>query len=134
MGDSFWIALNASNLAEAHVELGNLAEAERFAQLVMAEEEPHSHPYALFTLGRIRQGQGRDEEAAAVFHQACHLAEMNEDRYLLAYCWEEIGKLQRAANDPAATAALARAAELFQDLHIEDKAAALRALAGTGDA
>jgi tetratricopeptide (TPR) repeat protein len=134
MGDSFWIALNASNLAEANVELGNYAAAETYAQMVMAEEEPHSHPYALFTLGRIRQQQNRGEEAESVLDQARRLAEMNEDRYLLAYCWEEIGKVQRAAGDSRAVTSLAQAVELFQTLKIEDKVAELRALAPTGDA
>jgi tetratricopeptide (TPR) repeat protein len=135
MGNSFWIALNASNLAESHVELGNYAEADGYAQMVLAEEEPHSHPYALFTLGRIRQGQGALEEARFVMDQARRTAEMNEDRYLLAYCWEEIGKIQRAANDPsAAEASFAQALDLFQSLKIEDKVAALRDLVQNGDA
>lgn len=129
MGDSFWIALNASNLAEAHVELGNYAEAETHAHMVLAQEEPHSHPYALFTLGRIRQGQRQSAEAEYVLDQARRLAEMNEDRYLLAYCWEEIGKLQQATgNAGAAQVSFRQALELFQTLKIEDKAAALQLL------
>ncbi len=124
MGDSFWIALNASNLAESQVELGNYAAAESYAQMVMAEEEPHSHPYALFTLGRIRQQQNRGAEAEFVLDQARRLAEMNEDRYLLAYCWEELGKVQGMAGAAARAAdSFSRALELFRSLHIQDKAA-----------
>jgi tetratricopeptide (TPR) repeat protein len=130
MGDTFWIALNASNLAEAHVELGHYADAESAVHLVLAEEEPHSHPYALFTLGRIRQGQGALEEARFVMDQARSIADMNEDRYLLAYCYEEMGKIQRAAGEEsAAIASFAQAIDLFHAPKIEDKVASLRALA-----
>jgi tetratricopeptide (TPR) repeat protein len=135
MGDSFWIALNASNLAEALVELGNYAEAESYTQVVLAEEEPHSHPYALFTLGRIRQGQGSLAEAELVMNQARAIAEMNEDRYLLAYCWEELGKIQRAVGNPnGAAASFAQALDLFESLKIEAKVAALRDLIQNSDA
>lgn len=129
MGDSFWIALNASNLAEAQVEVGNYAEAERCAHLVLAEEEPHSHPYALFSLGRVRLADGRLAEAEATLQQAGRLAEMNEDRYLLAYCWEELGKVQQAgANRAGATDSFTRALALFQTLKIQEKVAAVQAL------
>ena len=135
LGDSFWIALNASNLAEAHVELGNYAEAERYAHQVLAEEEPHSHPYALFTLGRVHQANGRWTDAEAVLQQARRLAEINEDRYLLAYCWEEIGKVQRAgAAHDTALVSFSQALALFQDLQIEDKANGLQALIQSYDA
>ncbi len=129
MGDSFWIALNASNLAEAQVEAGNYAEAERAAHLVLAEEEPHSHPYALFSLGRIRQAGGRLADAEVALQQARRLAEMNEDRYLLAYCWEELGKVQKAAEkESEAHTSLIQALELFQALNIQEKANGVRAL------
>ncbi|MBX3000140.1 MAG: tetratricopeptide repeat protein [Caldilineaceae bacterium] len=133
MGNSFWIALNASNLAESHVELGNYAEAEVYAQMVLAEEEPHSHPYALFTLGRVRQGQGRSADALFALHQARQIAEMNEDRYLLAYCWEEIGKIQAKSNDSQAAASLDQALHLFRSLKIDEKAAEVQALLQMGD-
>lgn len=129
IGHSFWIALNASNLAEAYVEVGNYAEAERCAHTVLAEEEPHSHPYALFSLGRIRQAGGQGAEAEAALQQARRLAEMNEDRYLLAYCWEEIGKVQQAAgNRSGAEQSFIQALELFQALKIEEKVAAVKEL------
>lgn len=135
MGDSFWVALNGSNLAEAHFEAGNVAEAESYAQMVLAEEERHSHPYALFTLGRVRAAQDKYDDAQYALEQARALAEMNEDRYLVAYCWEELGKVQRAAQDKrAARASFAQAADLFKALKISDKAAELAALSQMDDA
>ena len=59
---------------------------------------------------------------------------MNEDRYLLAYCWEEIGKVQWAAGAHAvASESFGRALELFLALNILDKAAAVQALLQVGD-
>jgi len=126
MGDSFWTALNASNLAEAQTELGELAEAERYATLVLDLEEPHSHPYALFTLGRIRQLAGEHAAAELYLQQARTVAELNGDRFLLAYCWEELGKIYQANDQPAqATAAFTTALAGFTQLKISDKIAEL---------
>src|SRR5690606_2324643 len=58
MGNTFRVAQNASNLAEAHAELGNLGDAQHFAELVLQQEEPHSHPYALYTLGTVYKAHG----------------------------------------------------------------------------
>lgn len=126
MGDSFWTALNASNLAEAYTELGELAEAETHATLVLDQEEPHSHPYALFTLGRIRQQAGQPAQAELYLQQARAVAELNGDRFLLAYCWEELGKIyQTSSRFAQATAAFTTARTTFTQLNIADKIAEL---------
>jgi tetratricopeptide (TPR) repeat protein len=135
MGDSFWIALNASNLAEAATALGELAEAESYAQLVLTQEQPHSHPYALFTLGRVREQQQRMTEAELYLRQARQVAEMNGDRYLLAYVWEALGQVyQTTGNFPAARAMFEQAHEAFQTLRIANKVTALAGLISTLDA
>ncbi len=122
MGDSFWIALNASNLAEASVELEELDEAETYAQMVLEQEQAHSHPYALFTLGRVRQQQQRLEEAQLYLSQARKVAEMNGDRYLLAYVWEALGKIyQKVGNLSAAQDAYNQSHTEFQNLKIANK-------------
>jgi tetratricopeptide (TPR) repeat protein len=87
------IAQNASNLAEAHAELGNLNEAQHFAELVLQQEEPHSHPYALYTLGTVRRRQQRFAEAEQYYSQCRRLSEINDDTYLLAYAWRALGTL-----------------------------------------
>ncbi len=123
MKDSFWIALNASNLAEAYVELANLPLAEEYAQRALMEEEPHSHPYALFSLGRIRLLQTRPDEALFHLRQAQAIAEQNEDQYLLAYVWEELGAFFADQDDVAsARDAFTRALKGFEQLGIDAKA------------
>ncbi|MCB0127456.1 MAG: tetratricopeptide repeat protein, partial [Caldilineaceae bacterium] len=60
-------------------------EAESYAQLVLEQEEPQSHPYALYTLGTIRRKMQNLTEAALYYEQARQVAVMNEDNFLLAY-------------------------------------------------
>lgn len=135
LGDSFWTALNASNLAEACTELGNLSEAERYAALVLEQEEPHSHPYALFTLGRVREQQQRLSEAELYLSQARKVAELNQDRYLVAYVWEALGKIYQSSGQmEPARAAFTQAQQAFQTLQITEKAAALTRLLADLDA
>lgn len=135
MGDSFWTALNGSNLAEAYTELGSLSEAERYAALVLEQEEPHSHPYALFTLGRVREQQQRLSEAELYLSQARKVAELNQDHYLLAYIWEALGKIYQSSDKvDAARAAFTQAQQTFQTLHITQKVEALAHLVAELDA
>ena len=123
MKDSFWIALNASDLAEAYVELANLPMAEEHAQRALMEEEPHSHPYALFSLGRIRLLQARPDEALYHLRQAQAIAEQNQDQYLLAYVWEELGAFYVDQDDVASGRdAFNRARKGFEQLGIDAKA------------
>ncbi len=123
MGHTFWTAINASNLAEAYTELNELDAAETQAQVVLEQEEPQSHPYALFTLGRVRLKQQRLQEAALYMDQARAVANMNGDRFLLAYCWEELGKIQQALGDSAASEqAFGQAHSSFVQLGIHNKA------------
>ncbi len=122
MGHSYWTAINASNLAEAYTELNELAAAEAEARVVLEQEEPQSHPYALFTLGRVRYKQQQLQEAALYMDQARAVATMNGDRYLLAYCWEELGKIQQAMGHNAAVAQAFRQAHSgFEQLGIRNK-------------
>ena len=124
MGNAFWTALNASNLAEAHAALQNFAEAEQHAMLVLDQEEPHSHPYALFTMGNVRQQQGKLEEAGLYFTQARQLAELNSDSYLLAYALGALGEIYKEEGDlQAAERAITQAETIFHDLNLPQEVA-----------
>lgn len=121
-GDTVRIAQNASNLAEALVELDQLTEAESYAHLVLEQEEPHSHPYALYSLGTMRRKQNRLNEAELYYGQARKVAELNEDRYLLAYSWEALAQIyQELGKAPAAQQAIEQAEQGFQQLGIAEK-------------
>ena len=123
MRDPYWIALNAANLAEAQSELGLLAEAEEHAMLVFEQEEPHLHPYALFTMGRIRTLQDQTEEAQLYYEQSRQIADMNEDRFLLAYAWRALGEIQmQQQQKEEGRHALAEALTLFHSMDMSTEA------------
>ena len=91
MGNPFRTAQNASNLAEAYAELGNLEQAQQYAELVLQQEEPHSHPYALYTLGTVYLRREDLSHAQAYYEQSRKIAEMNDDAYLQAFAWRPPG-------------------------------------------
>jgi tetratricopeptide (TPR) repeat protein len=123
MGNPFRTAQNASNLAEAHAELGNLDQAQHYAELVLEQEEPHSHPYALYTLGTVYLRRGDWNQAEAHYEQSRRIAEMNDDAYLQAFAWRSLGEVYLAqARDTQATNAFTQALDLFRHLNIADEA------------
>ena len=108
-------------LAEAHAELDNLNEAQHFAELVLQQEEPHSHPYALYTLGTVRRRQQHFAEAEQYYSQCRHLSEINDDSYLLAYAWRALGTLYAEQGQAEiARQALQEALRLSTMLGIDD--------------
>jgi tetratricopeptide (TPR) repeat protein len=122
MGNPFRTAQNASNLAEAHAELGNLDEAQHFAELVLQQEEPHSHPYALYTLGTVYKTRGDWAMAEHSYDQSRQIAEMNDDTYLLAFALRALGEVHLAQHREAdAAIRLAQALNLFQRLNIDEE-------------
>ena len=129
MQNPYWTALNATNLAEAYVELGQPDQAEQFAQIVLQQEEPHLHPYALFTLGRVQKERDDLVEAELYFTQAQQIAEMNEDVYLLAFAWQALAELyhQQEQYDLAQSAAQ-RALSLFKKIDLADERQKMREL------
>ncbi|MEZ4560881.1 MAG: tetratricopeptide repeat protein [Caldilineaceae bacterium] len=117
------------NLAEAHAELGNLDAAATYAELVLQQEEPHSHPYALFTLGKVHGLRGQWTTAQQYYDQSRRIAEMNDDTYLLAYAWRALGEVHQALDDaPAAHSSLAHALQLFQRLDMDEEIRRTQAL------
>lgn len=97
MNSPHWIGLTAVNLAEAYADRAEWAHAERYAEEALAQQAPHSYPYGLFTLGRVRQAQGRSAEAQAHFQRSLDTAHENGDRFLEAYAQRAIGELCVAA-------------------------------------
>src|SRR5690606_13176162 len=122
MGNPFRTAQNASNLAEAHAELGNLTHAQRFAEIVLQQEEPHSHPSALYTLGTVYKARGDWAMSERHYEQSRQIAEMNDDIYLLAFAWRALGEVFRAQKrETDAIAAFDHALALFTRLDIADE-------------
>lgn len=86
-------AVAAANLAEAHFELGDLAQAQHYAHQVLNMEERQPFPYALFTLGRLKQQQGAWRDAELHFIESMRIGQANEDHFIAAYAQRELGAL-----------------------------------------
>jgi tetratricopeptide (TPR) repeat protein len=135
MGNSVRVAQNASNLAEAHAELGNLEDAERNVQIVLGQEEPQSHPYALYTLGTVYRRRGNWRAAARYYEQSRRIAEANDDAYLLAFACRALGEVIRGEGQAErAREHFGQALALFTRLNIPDEVRETERLAAQGDA
>ncbi|MCB8954647.1 MAG: ATP-binding protein [Ardenticatenales bacterium] len=118
------IGATAANLAEGHYGLGNLAEARHYALLVLEQEEPFTHPYALFTLGLVARAQDRPDEATHAFAASADIAAQNEDRFMLAYARRaQAEQFLAQAQLAEAREAAAEAFVLFTDLGMAQEAA-----------
>ncbi len=119
----YWIALNTSNLAEAHFELGNFTDAEDYAFKTIQQEETDTFAYGLWILGRVRHAQGNPDAAKELLTQAIQIAEKNEDRWQVAYSRRTLGEVYAAAGDfDAAQRELSAALALFRQMEIAAEA------------
>jgi len=129
----YWASMTASNMAEAHYGLGQYELAEQRAQQVLALEEAHSYPYAMYTMGLVKRAQGDLAQSAVWLEQCQQMARQNNDPYLEAYAWRALGETLAAqtAGD-LARAAYEKALALFEEMGIETEATKTRALLQTG--
>jgi len=111
------IAATACNLAEAHFELGDHAQAQRHAELALAQEEPQAAPYALFTLALIAHASADPQRAELTLHRCIAAGEENDDRFIQAHAWLKLAHFLPVGDEPAQDAA-AQAARLFDGLGI----------------
>lgn len=118
VGFANWMALNAVNLADAHLGLGELGLAEDWASRALREEESPYVPYALATLGAV-QAQRSQPSAPATLQAAIAAAQAIRDQFAEAPAWRTLGQFHLARSEwAAARAALAQAAELYAALHL----------------
>ncbi|MEZ4591547.1 MAG: hypothetical protein R3D55_10465 [Chloroflexota bacterium] len=116
----YWASMTAANIAEAQYELQNYDLAEQRARQVLALEEVHSYPYALYTMGLIMQARGKLADTAVWLQQALKVAQQNQDAYLEAYVWRALGQTHAANQQPeAAQQAYGNAIALFTEMGIE---------------
>ncbi len=121
--EPYGMSTTAANLAEAYYELGELELAEKYAYYVLQHEEPHTMPYALFTLGMVRRKQKRLPDAAAVLQSGAELAQQNGDRYLYAYTQRALGEVRSEQGDADEAQCLWREAfALFEVLGLDQEA------------
>jgi tetratricopeptide (TPR) repeat protein len=121
LGQSLGCIIAAQNLAEAYLYLGDLATAEQYAQQVIQSNATHVLPDGLRTLGEIKLAQG-DLAAETFIRQSIEAAEENDDRYLQAYGWRALARVQwTRGKREQGQAALGRAVELFESLGLDQE-------------
>lgn len=122
LGDPFRAAQHAANLALAHAELGSLDQAEALAHSVLRQDEPQSHPAALYALGVVQLRRGDLAQAERYYDQSRRLALINDDRYQLGFAWRALGEVARAqGSEERAGPAFAEAIGLFHTLQLDEE-------------
>jgi tetratricopeptide (TPR) repeat protein len=87
-------------LADAHVALGNLAEAEEFAMLVFRTEDEYGIYDAFRVFGEVRLHQGNYQEAIHQIQQAITVAQQElHDEYREAYARRVLGLIYQAQGE-----------------------------------
>jgi tetratricopeptide (TPR) repeat protein len=119
LGDICGEAVAAQNLAEAHMELGDLDAAQEHAQHVVQLNESYTRPDGLRVLAEIHLRRGALTEAEHHARQALEAVQQIEDSYLEAYVQRTLGQVYLAQmHYAAAHTAFERAMNLFQTVHL----------------
>lgn len=139
LGERYGYLVAAQNLAEAHVGLRQLEQAEQYGMRVIGAEGENTFADGLRIMGVIRTRQGRWAEAEEFFHDAIHEAMgqnrsgndglSEADRYIEAYARRDLGEMyQLQGNAPDALVELERSLNLFVELELSREAAHTQAL------
>lgn len=125
----YYAAIAATNLAEAYFEVGELEQAQTYAYEVLNQEERQPYPYALFTLGRIKQRQGAQADAQKHFVESARIGQANGDGFIAAYAQRELGcVLSEMGDQSAAQHAFQCALHFFESAGIASEAERTRVL------
>ncbi|MEZ4736313.1 MAG: tetratricopeptide repeat protein [Caldilineaceae bacterium] len=124
MGQPYWVASTASNVAEAYYELGDWESAIRYAQETLNQEEPQLIPYGLHTLGLVALAQTQFTRAADYFQAVIRAAQKSADAFREGYGWRNLGKVYTQVGElTRAREAFENSLRLFRHLGIEGEAA-----------
>ena len=118
--DPYFAGGAGANIAEAYFELGDLANAQRYAFEVIDLDARHTHPYAYFTLGQVQRSQQSWNKAEMYFSKSMQLAQQNDDLYLVAYTRQALGDVYaKIGSHEAAHLHLTEALLLFRQFDLE---------------
>lgn len=138
LDEEFGRAAGLQILAEAYLGLGNLEEAEQFAQRVVTEENIHTQPDGLRVLGEVKLRQGKLQKAEAFVEQSRKIAEETDNPKLQAYALRVLGEIHLAQDALGkvdavgkADASFAEAINIFTNSGLSAEADKTRALFAT---
>ena len=122
-------AIAEQNLAEAHLYLDHLPQAEVFAHRVTESTVSSVVPDGLRTLGEVRLAMGDPAPAESLVRQSIELAKQNGDRYLEAYGWRALARVLCADNrDGDGQTAINEAIQLFESIDLSQEVERCRAV------
>ncbi|MCW1971009.1 MAG: tetratricopeptide repeat protein [Anaerolineae bacterium] len=127
----FWVAMNAGNLAEAYLGLGQFEQAEQLAMRALNTEEVSNRPYALTTLAQLRRQQQRHAEAERLCQQALDCLSDAADKFAEAPARRALGEVYLAQGRSAESrAAFEQSLALYTQLGLRREAVRVRGLMG----
>ena len=116
-----FLAANANSMANIHLDLGNLDEAQAMFTVTREESERgddfYFTIYALHGLGRVHMHRGEHDQAAAVFGGALALAERHRHPLMVSNSLTELATLHFQAGDLDAAQALSTRALAMREEH-----------------
>ena len=122
--NTYWLAINEANLAEATFYVGHIAEATRYAESGLRREVAPVRPYCLYMLGHVARVERRFSEAEAFCLQAIEAAEEIEDPWGEAPARNALGEVLRDAGRSAeARQSHAAALAIWKRLKVEHEVA-----------
>jgi len=127
------ISVTSQMLAEAHLALSELNEAEYHAGQVIETEDEEGIPDAMRVLGEIELKRGNYPQAEKHIRESIRLAQENEDPFLGAHGWRALGQVYRAmSNTTQADQSFGKAIELFEEMGLDNEAQKTHEVAGDG--
>lgn len=115
LGEGRGIAAAQQNLAEAHLLLGNLTQAEESALAVVGLEDVTSLADGWRVLGLIKAAQGQFDVAHTPLTDAINYAQHHTNRYIEAWTWRDLMTVYLRQNKcPEAQQAATQAKTLFE--------------------
>ena len=119
LNHGYWQAINETYLAQAWLYVGDLVQAEQYAQQGLAREEIVVRAYCLYLLGEVRRFQGHYTEGERLCRDAIAVGESLQDLWALGPAWRALGELYLATAQPAAaTDALQQALTIYRQIGV----------------
>ncbi len=128
LGHAYLIAGLCVNAAEASLGMGELDEAEHYAQQALQQEEDTTQPYAMTVVGMVQKRREQWTQAEATLQFAVQAAVQIEDRYAEAVALRELGCVLQVQQKNTAPEMFSRAVALFTEMGLSQEADKTRKL------
>ena len=108
--------------------MGELDEAEHYAQQALQQEEDTTQPYAMTVVGMVQKRREQWTQAEATLQFAVQAAVQIEDRYAEAVALRELGCVLQVQQKNTAPEMFSRAVALFTEMGLTQETDKTRTL------